>query len=270
MLKALGLGGFFGMGEATSKLLGKEPEKADIFGRSMTPVEMEKHTKDREAKLCYFAREILNYIRHPIVRMNTCMPIQMPFASVPINIYAKQRDWAKQVPEPKIHELVEELKHYHFFTGNSTTVMQYVFNSLPSPKGFTQVKELQLVPPMRAQRIVSPRYCVDIAELNCYGMASMLASVAFLKKELEQASNIVMVTSGDRDSVGQHTDVQIYAKTEAYFVEVFAWIDYVAIMSDSTFVQKVKEMLKRRRRNHEAFVELPFTSQLPTLGSQGI
>ncbi len=134
--------------------------------------------------------------------------ITLPYATIPVNVYTRvsQTTADKAAPPDALWPLVKQLKKYEGFDTVKAVGMELWRRWRPRGQHFRQVTELETSPKALVtdgpavyygykkvvrtgaliDRIITPRYTVDLQELYPYHLATMLSSIRDLTQEMQR------------------------------------------------------------------------------------
>lgn len=189
--------------------------------------------------------ELERFAAHPVNEDLLPTALSVPFATLPMNIYTRLGDASYALPEPKIPVLADMLRNPR--PGQLDPAMQTLFvrqvRRSKLPAELTMVEDIPRRVPNIAKevrvlgdRIVSPRYVVDVDEGKCKGGRSWnhLAAAMLVSMVYGAVDELVAKWQAAKDSLANgptandphytyfvYLRPEIWAKREAYMVECF-------------------------------------------------
>lgn len=166
----------------------------------------------------------------------------IPFATMPLNMYCRVSEAQLDTKEPQVPYL-----HWCFLKGANSLLqhyaLEYIHQAKIKPSFIELTQDLTLLGPeqqdnrVRADRVASPRYCVDVEE-HYFSMhvtgRMMIDTVTGIVSEIENKVKqaIAVWKSSEQGSRPYNVAVQMeppqfYCKREAFLLECFGWTRHV-------------------------------------------
>jgi hypothetical protein len=162
--------------------------------------------------------------------------LSIPFATLPMSTYVRKGKASDYVAEPKLHDLVKMMRNSDMRVDGGRMVEKVSRRiwELIRPKGvdIKQVPNLTnywMLGDLRvlADRLITPRYMIDIDELDCFKLADMFAGVNAVQHELSQKLETAVRTAREQGSSTRvhlrYEPLETYVRREAYLLEIFHW-----------------------------------------------
>lgn len=204
--------------------------------------EVSESVENYSSEVNRWAEEIDKYVsRLEELKFKRPEPAQLPFATIPVNMYGR----APKVtaPTPDIGDLVKGLKTCSYHQDEMYTKINHLTELLwhrwrPNEKRMLQVPDAEPIvvkgKPVPVARISTPRYVVDVDEMNECSLANTFGTLKDLAIEMRQKlhqceEEAKKVNNGPVLSMLKYAPAKVHMNREAYILEFFFWTNYTGV-----------------------------------------
>ena len=165
--------------------------------------------------------------------------ISVPYATQPVNLFVRLTPEQRQLPEPRLRDVLPWLRQRDGGTGILQALVQQLWRRTPTFEDIRVAPDmdyLRQMPGCYPSRVCSPKFVQDIDQLTCRELAVALWGIAHgidqeLHSLMERARAVLQdAVPGPYTEDAAYTPVEVWAERTGVLWECWGWVNFAGCL----------------------------------------